>query len=131
MDSETNMAMTQKELKQAIKKKFGTYSNFCSLVVPPIDRYHFQKYFLTNQNVSQSEINRLNRLVERTINAPLEEFKKNVIKIRKAIDKTGGVSVFCDKNRGFAENTVYQIISDSSYKRMTPTIKKLMKALGI
>lgn len=118
-------------MKEKIKRKFGTYSNFCDCAVPKINRYNFQKDFLTKENLTLREVKRISALVDRTKNKSLEEYKKNIKLIRQKLNAIGGVREFCEKNPDFLENTVYQIISSDYYKRMTPKIEALMKRLGL
>ena len=119
--------MTRDEVKEKIKEKFGTYSRFCKYA--KIDRYEFQKDFLTARRVDQDTIDGV-WLLFSTIDFPTKEFRMTILKIEDALTKAGGAYQFCKKNKNFNTNTIFYILS-GKYQEITPGIKKLMKALKV
>jgi hypothetical protein len=53
--------MTRDQLKNKIKKTFGTYSKFCKLA--KIDRYHFQRDFLEARHIEAMDMADIEGLV--------------------------------------------------------------------
>jgi len=123
--------MTRDQLKKKIKEKFGTYSKFCRLA--EIDRYDFQKNFLTAGKVSTSDIQVYDEMVEKTVDKSespvLTEKQRN--RMKKQIERKGGVIKFCKDNDQFAESSVFQILSGSYGDTVTPTVKELMEILDV
>lgn len=120
--------MTRDQVKKKIKEKFGTYTLFTKYA--GLDRYEFQKDFLTKNKPDQKLIDKISKKCD-DIERPSKEFLKTIDRIKKAIDKKGGVTAFRKEHPEFLENTIFQMISGTYYKEMTPGIEKLMKALGV
>jgi len=128
-----NFSTTQ--VKQKIKRKFGTLSKFARLVA--MDRYELQKLFAaTEKNMNEERQKRmvdLFELAERTkASATANELTPKLRKaIKTAIDlEYGGVEQFCKTNPEFNKFSVWQIVNGYR-KNITPAIKKLINTLKI
>lgn len=116
-------------VKNRIKKKFGTMSNFARIA--KIDRYDLQKrlamvaYDGTTKESRKilSEINNAairTKAPNRGAQIPPEKLKSLVGKIKKA----GGVNAFCAENPQFSSRSVFQILQGRR-RKMSPGVQAL------
>lgn len=122
--------MNAEALKTRIKKKFGTLSQFAKATHK--DRYELQKYFASplkyrNQLRSISKEVKDSRKVGKN-NVPFDKIKA----LRDAIDREGGVYVFCKSEKGnnFRPQTLFQIIQGRR-KRISPVMQVLFEMFNI
>jgi hypothetical protein len=122
--------MTKERLKKAIRKKFGTFTKFAKLA--GLNYYDLKKGFLDAQKVERQDLADMEALLNAT-DGP-DEFTLALRKsLQEAINEYGGVLMFCMANARFTASTVFQILSQEkeSYKRITPTIKRLLDHFNI
>lgn len=123
--------MTVDSVKKKIKRKFGTYSDFCR--VAKLDRYMFQKDFLTKKKVESKYLTEIARIVERLEPEQLKPvFTRAKLKLlKRAIMASGGVIAFCQEN-GYSQDTVFKVLAyGENYRTVTPVVKKLLDHFGI
>lgn len=120
--------MNAHALKERIKKKFNTISNFSR--VTGADRYLLQKYFSSPEKY-RAEL----RLMEKS----LKNFPKpgkntvpfdKIQKLTDAIMAEGGAYQFCKKNPPFRPQTIFQILQGKR-KRVTPMMAALFERFNI
>ncbi len=127
--------MTIDSVKKKIKKKFGTYSNFCR--VSGMDRYELQRDFLKKKHVDDTLFRRVKELASTlTATVPPHRDKlllKKIKLLKKALMDAGGVHAFCEQNPEFNTNTVFKILAiDSRYiGRRATVMNQLFKKFGI
>lgn len=117
-------------LKKKIKKKFGTYSKFTSLV--KLDRYAFQRDFLVKESVEDWFFDNINALCTTLKDQSTKQAltKAKIASLKRALNEAGGVIAFCRENEGFSEHTLFQIIG-GKYKTETKTVRKLLTTLNL
>lgn len=113
------------ELKKAIKKKFGTMSNFARLA--NLDRYWLQKQF-ARKVMSPLDSRALQKAVEKTRSRPsaMDVDPKKLDRLREAVMKSGGVVEFCKQFPDFNPNSLKQILG-MRRKRLSPVIRRLFE----
>ena len=121
-------------LKERIKRKFGSYSEFARLA--GIDRYELQLRFLTSPRPDDEWF----LIVENFVKVLKPELKFELLSkdklrwIKGAIIQRGGVIKFC-KDSGFSKNTIFHIIGKykpgehKGQKLVTPMVNKLIEYL--
>lgn len=100
--------MTKEVLKQRIKKKFGTMSNFARIV--NFDRYELQKAFALKQIPTHihKRIEELYRKHENKSTLNIDPSQLNDLK--KAIEEYGGAYKFCQDFPDFNAEQVYALL---------------------
>lgn len=128
--------MTVEAVKKKIKKKFGTYSNFTRIA--GLDRYEFQRDFLTANIVDKLTIAGIDAMVDKLTHTPLEGSltPEKIEALQEAINSLGGISAFCKEHPEFNKNTVAAILSGriSTGKpgsHSSPIAKKMFEVLGL
>lgn len=125
--------MTKAErIKQKIRKKFGTVSEFCR--ISGYDHYDVQKAFMPFYSKDAEFIKFLDEMslrCEQIQYSPEDKAlpKKKRELLKEAIDQYGGVWAFC-VNEGYKEVTVHQILQGTR-KTMSRTVKKLLLHFNI
>lgn len=121
--------MIKESTKKKIKSKFGTITKFCDSA--NIDRYVFQKNYLSKKYISPQDEIQLLDLIKSTDFVNKDELTYELrVKIKRAIEKRGGVVKFCLEHE-IVENTVYQILGSDHYKKITPKVREIMNILNI
>lgn len=121
--------MIKESTKKKIKSKFGTITKFCNAA--NIDRYVFQKNYLSKKYISPQDEIELLELIKSTDFVNRDELTYELkVKIKRGIERRGGVIKFCLEH-GIVENTVYQILGAGHYKKITPKVKQIMDILKI
>lgn len=122
--------MTKDRLKKEIKKKFGTYARFARLA--KLDYYEFKREFLDAPKVDRADLAVIEARLNDT-NGPDEFTTELRDALQARLNEYGGVLMFCMANHGFTASTVFQILAQEkeSYKRITPTIKRLLDHFNI
>lgn len=118
-----------KLLRIAIKKKFGTISEFARQ--SGVNRTELQILFAV-KNPNLKFLKRIKILLHSV--TPLQPVNHlttpNLERLREALNKAGGVTQFCRENKGFIKNTVNQIIA-GRYKTLSPSVLKLFAHFGL
>jgi hypothetical protein len=123
--------MTVESVKKKMKRKFGTYSDFCRAA--KLDRYLFQKDFLTKKKVEREYLLRIARMVERIEpESSKPVFTRGKLKLlKRAVNESGGVIAFC-RESGFSQDTVFKVLAyNDTYRTVTPIVKRLLDHFGI
>lgn len=119
--------MTQEQVKEKIKKKFGTVTNFAK--VSGFDRYELQKMFMPFYAKTQRYKDLLVKVNEKIkaleANPEASEISAEKLDLLKMyVEESGGVGKFCAENPDFSKDSVFQILSGKR-KRMSAGVKKL------
>lgn len=111
-------------LKKRIKSKFGSYSEFARLA--KIDRYEFQRDFLTVKNLNPKYAKRIASLIVKVKpeGRGVSEETRDYLRAR-IVAEFGGVKQFCATHKEFVEVSVFQIL-DGTRKTITPKVKKFL-----
>jgi len=122
--------MNAEALKAQIRKKFNTISQYAKETGR--DRYELQKYFSSPMKY-RNELKSIGKEVRTSRKIGKERVPFDKIKsLRVAIEKEGGVYVFCKSERGniFRPQTLFQILQGRR-KTITPVMKVLFEMLEI
>lgn len=118
--------MTTKEnLKDSIKLKFGTLSNFARLA--KINRYELQKIF-ARKEISSGDFKKIESKLKLRNISHVDQSKLKLLK--KAIDDAGGCYAFTKENEGFPQRLTYMIYNGQQ-KRESALFKKLLSHFKI
>lgn len=122
--------MTRDQLRKRIKAKFGTFTRFCKL--SDLDYYEFKRKFLDAPKVDRADLAVIEARLNDT-NGPDEFTTELRDALQARLNEYGGVLMFCMANHQFTASTVFQILAQEkeSYKRITPTIKRLLDHFNI
>lgn len=122
--------MTKEVLKDNIKTKFGTLSNFARL--GGFDRYRLQIIFARGTTPADSELQKINTAYETLEPKETGDLIDPVklAELAKRIDEYGGVYKFCQDHPKFKQAPVYALISGKR-KRNSTLVKKLFKHFKI
>jgi len=128
--------MDKFKLKDRIKEKFGTLSNFSRLA--GIDRTALQIVFDKNTKPTKEELQKLNAACKsiKAVQTGNVIDPKKLERLRAAIDECGGVYKFCRDNPGdevtpgYDENQIYPLLSGKR-KRNSDLLKRLYDHFGI
>jgi hypothetical protein len=116
--------MTKDVLKQRIKNKFGTLSNFARL--GNFDRYRLQIVFARGTTPPEEELKAIQNayvdLKPKETGDLIDPQKLETLKMW--IDQMGGVYKFCQDNPDFKQAQVYALISGKR-KRNSDLVKRL------
>jgi len=113
--------MEKEELKQKIRDKFGTLSNFARCA--GMDRYELQKQ-LVRPDLAAKEITRLHGICRSTKAKESDIRVEQLETLKVKISGIGGVDVFCSEHPSFSRASVFQIISGRR-KVMSKGVRKL------
>jgi hypothetical protein len=121
--------MTEKDqAKQFIIAKFGGLKKFCRIA--KYDPYELQKLFHRKEPAAH-KLRGLMILAKKTTGSdPNDLSDGDREKLRDKIQKFGGVSKFRVKHPEFRSRIIYKILS-GGIRRLSPTVKKLLKTLRI
>ena len=122
--------MTREALKKKIKDSFGTYSRFTELA--ELDRYEFQRDFLTSVRVSHEYVTEISHIFDRLVKQEptLAGLPLKLKSLRRQIKASGGVVQFCRDNPEFSQSAVSNVLNQSGGGYMTLMLK-LFKRFGI
>lgn len=124
--------MTGDELKKLITDKFGTMARFCRIIGHQL--YDMQLLIhRANRGNDMEDARRIRDLVKKT--SAEQEDPKLVshverAKLKKAIEKAGGVDLFVKENKGYIGSSVYKIITGNRKVR-TKKVQALLDHFGI
>jgi len=111
---------TKDDLRDSIKKKFGTMSNFAR--IGGINRYDLQKMF------ARKDMNPVDRsVIEKALKLENKGHidQDKLSRIKKAIDDAGGCYTFTKDNEGFPQRLTYMIYNGEQ-KRESKLYKRLL-----
>lgn len=120
--------MIRDSTKKKIKQKFGTITKFCKAA--KLDRYTFQKDYLSAKKIDSATEAKLNKLIASTKPEPTELTDKMRKKIKLEIERLGGLDKFC-ADHGFKKITVYQIVNGDYYKGVSKQVLRLLETLWL
>ena len=122
--------MELQELKDKIKKEFGSYSNFARAA--KLDRYEMQRDFLSKKKVDPKLYHKIQSLAGRLKpkGARPKLTPSKIKALRVALNQAGGVLEFTKAFPEFKKETVYQILI-GRYPTITGTVQRLLDHFGI
>lgn len=121
--------MTQDSVKKKIKKKFGSYSEFAR--IGEIDRYEFQRDFLTANRVSKADLKKYSDLCDKLASIDKMIPQVKVEELRASIDLNyHSVRELCRQQTRFTEVTVFRILG-GGVRVTSPKAKELFKFFKI
>lgn len=122
--------MTKEVIKDKIKTKFGTISNFARLA--GLDRYRLQIIFAKGTTPPKDELkaiwDKYNELKPKETGDLIDREKLELLKMY--IDQRGGVYKFCQDNPAYPQNQVYPLIAGKR-KRNSALVKSLFEFFKI
>lgn len=122
--------MTKEDLKEKIKKKFGTLSNFARLA--KLDRYRLQIVFAKGTTPPEGELqairNAYKELKPKETGDLIDPKKLELLEMY--IEQRGGVYQFCRDNPQYPQNQVYPLIAGKR-KRNSALVKSLFEFFKI
>lgn len=122
--------MTKEVLKNKIKTKFGTISNFARL--SGFDRYRLQIVFAKGTNPTADELAKIKQaykdLKPKETGDLIDPQKLGLLKMY--IETRGGVYKFCQDNPQFQQDPIYKLLSGKR-KRNSPLVKSLFEFFRI
>jgi hypothetical protein len=116
---------TKKDLRDSIKLKFGTLSNFARL--SKINRYELQKMF-ARKDISPIDVKAIQAGLKLRNKSHVDQAKLKLL--RKAIDDAGGCYAFTKKHHDFSQRLTYMIYNGQQ-KRESALFKKLLNHFKI
>lgn len=122
--------MTQESVKKKIKAKFGSYSEFARMA--DLDRYEFQRDFLTANRVSKADLKTYNDLCDKLDFVSKDIPQEAIQKVRDLIfDKYGTITKFCKVHPQFPEGTIFRMLSEGGARKTSRKAKELFEFFKI
>jgi hypothetical protein len=125
--------VTAKSVKDKIREKFGTVTNF--LRISGVDQLEFHKAcmpFYATKPEYKKILAEASVLCDTLDVTPADnDFTDALLSVLKAsIDEFGGVEVFCEQNPQFSMVSVYQILAGRR-KKISPVVRDLLNHFEI